>query len=68
MTYKTRTTLELFKAFQFENGRVCEEDANATKKAITNELYRRLKIALTLLEDAKTESDAMQIYKQFIEF
>ncbi len=66
MKYKTMSLKQLFAGYAFENGRICKENAEKTKKIITSELYRRLKFSLDSLETA-TENEATQIYKQFIE-
>ncbi len=66
MKYRTMSLKQLFAAYAFENDRVCKEDAKKTKKLITLELYRRLKVSLDSLELA-TEDEAAQLYKQFIE-
>lgn len=64
--YRTRSIEKLFNDYVFENGRTCKEDADITKRNIARELHRRLEVAIKLLDDAKTEKDAKQIYEQFI--
>ncbi len=66
MKYKTMSIKQLFAAYASKNNRICKEDAKNTKKLITLELYRRLKVSLDSLEDA-TEDESVQIYNQFIE-
>ena len=68
MKYRTMTIEQLFKAYQFENDRINKEDAETTKALIVKEVYRRVKSSFTMLDEATTEKQAIQIAKQFIEF
>ena len=64
--YEIETLERLFKAYQHENGRICRKDAALTKELIRQELYRRVRRSLKALDEAETDADAEQIYKQFI--
>jgi len=59
---------ELFLAYQFENDRINKEDANTTKRLIVDELYRRMKSSIDMLEKAETEEDAKRILFQFCHY
>ena len=64
--YEFNTLERLFKQYQDENGRICRKDAAITKELIRQEPYRRVRRSLKALDEAETEADAEQIYKQFI--
>lgn len=64
--YEIETLERLFKDYQHENGRICRKDAATTKELIRQELYRRVRRSLKALDEAETEADVEQIYKQFI--
>ncbi len=66
MEYQMKSIEQLFAAYAFENDRICRKDAEITQHEIVKELYRRLKVSLNMLETA-SETEAKQIYKQFIE-
>ena len=68
MKHRKMSIEQLFKAYQFENDRINKEDADITKALIVKEVYRRVKSAFNMLDDATTEQQAIQIAKQFIEF
>lgn len=57
---------QLFKAYQFENDRLNQEDAMITKKAIVKEVNRRVEASFRFLEEADSEEEALKIAKQFI--
>lgn len=65
--YSMKSIKRLFSIYADENNRINEDDAALTKRLIREELRRRTEAAIQLLEQAKTEKDAEQIYKQFIE-
>ena len=67
MKYRTMSMEQLFKAYQFENGRNNKADSAITKKAIVNEVYRRVKASFDFLDEAGTEDEAVKIFMQFIE-
>lgn len=66
MNYRLSSIEKMFRMYQNENDRNNKEDAYLTKSLITKELYRRLKTSLDLLEEAETEEEAYNIYKQFL--
>ena len=66
--YETKTLKRLFKQYQEENSRIDLKDKELTKKLICREIYKRVKNSLDALDEAKSEKEAEQIYKQFIEF
>ena len=65
--YRLKSIRTLFHNYADENNRIDRTDAEETQQRIRNELQRRLQTAITLLETAKTDADAEQIYKQFVE-
>lgn len=65
--YSIKSIKKLFSIYTDENNRINEDDAALTKRLIREELRRRTETAIKLLEQAKTEKEAEQIYKQFIE-
>ena len=68
MKYRMKSLEELFLAYQFENDRINKEDANTTKRLIVDELYRRMKSSIDMLEKAETEEDAKRILFQFCHY
>ena len=62
--YRTKSLMELLKAYSFENERINKEDAEVTKENIVFEVCVRLKDAFDQLDNGA----AVEIvYKQFIE-
>lgn len=49
INYRMKSLKELINAYAFEAGRDNQEDQEATKKAIVNEVYARIKDTLTCL-------------------
>ena len=52
--YRMWTTEELIEGYAFEAGRISREDAEQTKKLIKQELRRRFKATISLLDDPQT--------------
>ena len=52
--YRMWTTEELIEGYAFEAGRINREDAEQTKKLIKQELQRRFKATISLLDDPQT--------------
>lgn len=68
MKYRMKSLEELFLAYQFENDRISKEDADVTKKLIVDELYRRMKYSIDMLENAETEEEAKRILFTFCHY
>lgn len=65
--YRFKPLKTLFTNYADENTRVDKRDAGVTKKLIRDELQRRLRSSLQMLDAAGSQSEVEQIYKQFIE-
>lgn len=65
INYRMISLKELINAYAFEAVRDSREDQEATKKAIVNEVYARIKDTFDMLDDDPSAVD--QIYKQLIE-
>ena len=64
MNYRTKSLKELIDEYAFESGRDSREDREATKKAIVNEVYARIKDTFDMLDDDPAAVD--QVYAQLI--
>lgn len=65
VNYRMKSLKGLIDAYAFESGRDSQEDREATKKAIVNEVYARIKDTFDVLD---ADPDAVdQIYKHLIE-
>lgn len=67
-SYATKSLLQLFEGYQFENGRGNKEDAKITKALIKKELKDRLNKAISLLDECSNPDEVIKIYKQFENF
>lgn len=65
INYRMKSLKELINAYAFESGRDSQEDQEATKKAIVNEVYARIKDTFDMLDDDPNAVD--QVYRQLIE-
>lgn len=66
-TYRMKSIRQLFLQYADENTRINQADAEHTQALIEEELKRRLKATLSFLDQATTETEALKIYKQFLE-
>ena len=65
--YRFKSLKTLFTNYADENTRVDKRDACVTKKLIRDELQRRLRSSLQMLDEAESQAEVEQTYKQFIE-
>jgi len=64
--YRTRTLEQLFCCYAHETGRVCKEEAAATRRGIEAELRSRINRALFSLQEAQAYEDGEVIFDRFL--